>query len=96
MTIEFKKNCNYFGGNLDGHQWTEVAASGTWSGSNVQVTVNAYQKPGTFCRINGTDGGIVTAVADNGDDTYTLTLGCLCGLVAAGTTVTKVELYIPV
>ena len=96
MTIEFKKNCNYFGGNLDGHLWQEVATSGTWSGSNVQVTVNAYEKPGTFCRINGTDGGIVTAVADNGDDTYTLTLGCLCGLVAAGTTVTKVELYIPV
>ena len=96
MTIEFKKNCNYFGGNLDGHEWAEVATSGTWSGSNVQVTVNAYQKPGTFCRINGTDGGIVTAVLDNGDDTYTLTLGCLCGLVAAGTTITKVELYKPV
>ena len=96
MTIEFKKNCNYFGGNLDGHEWTEVATSGTWSGSNVQVTVNASYKPGTFCRINGTDGGIVTAVADNGDDTYTLTLGCLCGLVEAGTTITKVELYIPV
>ena len=95
MTIEFKKNCNYFGGSLDGHRWAEVATSGTWSGSNVQVTVNAYQKPGTFCRINDTDGGIVTAVADNGDDTYTLTLGCLCGLVAAGTTVTKVELYKP-
>ena len=96
MTIEFKKNCNYLGGNLDGHEWTEVATSGTWSGSNVQVTVNAYQKPGTFCRINGTDCGIVTAVLDNGDDTYTLTLGCLCGLVAAGTTITKVELYKPV
>ena len=96
MTIEFKKNCNYFGGNLDGHMWLEVATSGTWSGSNVQVTVNAYEKPGTFCRINGTDGGIVTAVSDNGDDTYTLTLGCLCGLVAADTTVTKVELYKPV
>ena len=94
MTIEFKKNCNYFGGNLDGHKWAEVATSGTWSGSNVQVTVDAYEKPGTFCRINGTDCGIVTAVLDNGDDTYTLTLGCLCGLVAAGTTVTKVELYI--
>ena len=96
MTIEFKKNCNYFGGNLDGHEWAEVATSGTWSGSNVQVTVNAYEKPGTFCRINGTDGGIVTAVSDNGDDTYTLTLGCFCGLVAADTTVTSVELYKPV
>ena len=95
MTIEFKKNCNYFGGSLDGHEWKEVATSGTWSGSNVQVTVNVYEKPGTFCRINGTDCGIVTAVSDNGDDTYTLTLGCLCGLVAAGTTVTKVELYKP-
>ena len=96
MPITFRHNCNYFGGGLDGHQWAEVATSGTWSGSNVQVTVNAYQKPGTFCRINGTDCGIVTAVLDNGDDTYTLTLGCLCGLVAAGTTVTKVELYKPV
>ena len=95
MPITYRHNCNYFGGNLDGHQWAEVATSGTWSGSNVQVTVNAYQKPGTFCRINGTDGGIVTAVADNGDDTYTLTLGCLCGLVAAGTTISKVELYKP-
>ena len=99
MTIEFKKNCNYFGGNLDGHMWLEVATSDEeWDllTSTLQVTVNAYQKPGTFCRINGTDGGIVTAVLDNGDDTYTLTLGCLCGLVAAGTTITKVELYIPV
>ena len=96
MPITFRHNCNYFGGGLDGHQWAEVATSGTWSGSNVQVTVNAYEKPGTFCRINGTDCGIVTAVLDNGDDTYTLTLGCLCGLVAAGTTVTKVELYKPV
>ena len=96
MPITFRHNCNYFGGGLDGHQWAEVATSGTWSGSNVQVTVNAYEKPGTFCRINGTDCGIVTAVLDNGDDTYTLTLGCLCGLVAAGTTITKVELYKPV
>ena len=96
MPITFRHNCNYFGGGLDGHGWTEVATSGTWSGSKVQVTVNAYQKPGTFCRINGTDCGIVTAVLDNGDDTYTLTLGCLCGLVAAGTTITKVELYKPV
>ena len=96
MPITFRHNCNYFGGGLDGHQWAEVATSGTWSGSNVQVTVDAYEKPGTFCRINGTDCGIVTAVLDNGDDTYTLTLGCLCGLVAAGTTITKVELYKPV
>ena len=96
MPITFRHNCNYFGGGLDGFRWTEVATSGTWSGSNVQVTVNAYQKPGTFCRINGTDCGIVTAVLDNGDDTYTLTLGCLCGLVAADTTITKVELYKPV
>ena len=98
MPITFRHNCNYFGGGLDGHQWAEVATSGTWSqtGSNVQVTVNAYEKPGTFCRINGTDCGIVTAVLDNGDDTYTLTLGCLCGLVAADTTITKVELYKPV
>ena len=95
MPITFRHNCNYFGGGLDGHEWAEVATSGTWSGSNVQVTVNAYQKPGTFCRINGTDCGIVTAVLDNGDDTYTLTLGCLCGLVAADTTITKVELYKP-
>ena len=95
MPITFRHNCNYFGGGLDGHQWAEVATSGTWSGSNVQVTVDAYEKPGTFCRINGTDCGIVTAVLDNGDDTYTLTLGCLCGLVAAGTTITKVELYKP-
>ena len=96
MPITFRHNCNYFGGGLDGFEWAEVATSGTWSGSNVQVTVNAYEKPGTFCRINGTDCGIVTAVLDNGDDTYTLTLGCLCGLVAAGTTITKVELYKPV
>ena len=95
MPITFRHNCNYFGGGLDGHQLAEVATSGTWSGSNVQVTVNAYEKPGTFCRINGTDCGIVTAVLDNGDDTYTLTLGCLCGLVAADTTITKVELYKP-
>ena len=95
MPITFRHNCNYFGGGLDGHQWAEVATSGTWSGSNVQVTVDAYEKPGTFCRINGTDCGIVTAVLDNGDDTYTLTLGCLCGLVEAGTTITKVELYKP-
>ena len=96
MPITYRHNCNYFGGGLDGFVWAEVATSGTWSGSNVQVTVNAYQKPGTFCRINGTDCGIVTAVLDNGDDTYTLTLGCLCGLVAAGTTISKVELYKPV
>ena len=96
MPITFRHNCNYFGGGLDGFWWEKVATSGTWSGSNVQVTVNAYEKPGTFCRINGTDCGIVTAVLDNGDDTYTLTLGCLCGLVAAGTTITKVELYKPV
>ena len=97
MPITFRHNCNYFGGGLDGFEWAEVATSGTWTQQgNVQVTVNAYQKPGTFCRINGTDCGIVTAVLDNGDDTYTLTLGCLCGLVAAGTTITKVELYIPV
>ena len=97
MTIDFKKNCNYLGGSLDGFEWAEVATSGTWDPQgNVQVTVNAYQKPGTFCRINGTDCGIVTAVLDNGDDTYTLTLGCLCGLVAADTTIEKVELYKPV
>ena len=95
MPITFRHNCNYLGGGLDGFMWTEVATSGTWSGSKVQVTVNAYEKPGTFCRINGTDCGIVTAVLDNGDDTYTLTLGCLCGLVAAGTTIEKVELYKP-
>ena len=96
MPITFRHNCNYFGGGLDGFLWQEVATSGTWDPQgNVQVTVNAYEKPGTFCRINGTDCGIVTAVLDNGDDTYTLTLGCLCGLVAAGTTITKVELYKP-
>ena len=96
MNIPFRHNCNYFGGGLDGHEWQEVATSGTWSGSNVQVTVGAEYKQGTFCRINDTDSGIVTAVEDNGDDTYTLTLGCLCGLVATGTTITKVELYMPV
>ena len=69
MPITYRHNCNYLGGGLDGHQWAEVATSGTWSGSNVQVTINAYEKPGTFCRINGTDCGIVTAVLDNGDDT---------------------------
>ena len=94
--IIFRHNCNYFGGGLDGHLWQEVATSGTWTENNdVQVTVNASEKPGTFCRINGTDSGIVTAVSDNGDDTYTLTLGCLCGLVARDTTITKVELYKP-
>ena len=94
MNMPFRHNCNYFGGGLDGFMWQEVSlTSGTWSGSKVQVTVDAYEKKGTYCRINGTDCGIVTAVLDNGDDTYTLTLGCLCGLVAAGTTVTKVELY---
>ena len=97
MPITFRHNCNYFGGGLDGFLWQQVATSGTWTPQgNVQVTVNAYQKPGTFCRINGTDCGIVTAVLDNGDDTYTLTLGCLCGLVEAGTTISKVELYKPV
>ena len=95
MNIPFRHNCNYFGGGLDGFLWQQVATSGTWSGSNVQVTVGAEYKQGTFCRINGTDSGIVTAVEDNGDDTYTLTLGCLCGLVATGTTITKVELYKP-
>ena len=97
MPITFRHNCNYFGGGLDGFEWTEVATIGTWTPQgNVQVTVDAYQKPGTFCRINGTDCGIVTAVLDNGDDTYTLTLGCLCGLVAADTTISKVELYKPI
>ena len=97
MNIPFRHNCNYFGGGLDGHQWAEVATSGEqWDQQgNVQVTVGAEYKQGTFCRINETDSGIVTAVEDNGDDTYTLTLGCLCGLVATGTTITKVELYKP-
>ena len=104
MNMLFRHNCNYLGGGLDGFLWQEVSLT---SGSSVTVSGDAQTgftasvpttatvAVGTWVRLTYTESdasktayGYVSAV---GEDEVTVTVVGACG-----TTVTKVELYIPV
>ena len=104
MPITYRHNCNYFGGGLDGFKWQEVSLT---SGSSVEVTGDAQTgftasvptaatvAVGTWVKLTYTESdasktayGYVSAVGE-GNVTVTVVGAC-------GTTVTKVELYIPV
>ena len=103
MPITYRHNCNYFGGGLDGFLWQEVSLT---SGSSVTVSGDAQTgftasvpttatvAVGTWVRLTYTESdasktayGYVSAVGE-GNVTVTVVGAC-------GTTVTKVELYIP-
>ena len=103
MPITYRHNCNYFGGWLDGFLWQEVSLT---SGSSVTVSGDAQTgftasvpttatvAVGTWVRLTYTESdasktayGYVSAVGE-GNVTVTVVGAC-------GTTVTKVELYIP-
>lgn len=104
MPITYRHNCNYLGGGLDGFAWQEVSLT---SGSSVTVSGDAQTgftasvpttatvAVGTWVRLtymesgaSKTAYGYVSAVGE-GNVTVTVVGAC-------GTTVTKVELYIPV
>ena len=104
MPITYRHNCNYLGGGLDGFEWQEVSLT---SGSSVTVSGDAQTgftasvpttatvAVGTWVRLTYTESdasktayGYVSAVGE-GNVTVTVVGAC-------GTTVTKVELYIPV
>ena len=104
MPITYRHNCNYLGGGLDGFKWQEVSLT---SGSSVTVSGDAQTgftasvpttatvAVGTWVRLWYTESdasktayGYVSAVGE-GNVTVTVVDAC-------GTTVTKVELYIPV
>lgn len=104
MNMLFRHNCNYLGGGLDGFEWQEVSltsgssvtVSGTaQTGFTASVPTTATVAVGTWVRLTYTESdasktayGYVSAV---GEDEVTVTVVGACG-----TTVTKVELYIPV
>ena len=104
MPMTYRHNCNYLGGGLDGFRWQEVSLT---SGSSVTVSGDAQTgftasvpttatvAVGTWVRLtymesgaSKTAYGYVSAVGE-GNVTVTVVGAC-------GTTVTKVELYIPV
>lgn len=104
MPMTYRHNCNYLGGGLDGFQWAEVSLT---SGSSVTVSGDAQTgftasvpttdtvAVGTWVKLTYTESdasktayGYVSAVGE-GEVTVTVVGAC-------GTTVTKVELYIPV
>ena len=99
MPITFRHNCNYFGGGLDGFAWQEVSLTSGSSvevnGSTASVPTTATVKVGTWVKLTYTESdasktayGYVSAL---GEGNVTVTVVGTCG-----TTVTKVELYIPV